>query len=270
MLPGWTAAALLDEVLGPPCRAYLPLPDLRVIERPGWLQLITPSFKQGSMNGVSLSRLEPGEADAVIDTTIEQYRQLGLPFRWDVAPHSTPSDLAERLARRGLTCSWTVGVAALTSLPIDAPDAAIDVEAVGPARVEVFSDLAARGWACDREPFAALSRMAVAHPEYGQHLFLASYAGKPAAVAAYMAFAHSAYLVGGVVLPEFRGKGLYRALVAARLRDAAARGLSLATSHAMADTSAPLLLRMGFVEVCRFAVFRGGAAAEPARPSAAQ
>jgi GNAT superfamily N-acetyltransferase len=86
---------------------------------------------------------------------------------------------------------------------------------------------------------------------------MASYDGKPAAVASYMAFARSAYLIGGVVLPEFRGKGLYRALVASRLRDAATRRLSLATSHAMADTSAPLLLRMGFVEVCRYAVYRG-------------
>jgi GNAT superfamily N-acetyltransferase len=257
MIEGWDAPALLDEVLGPPCRAYLPLPDLRVIERPGWHQLITPSFKQGSMNGVSLSLLEPSQADAIIDTTIEQYRQLDIPFRWNVLPHSTPTDLGERLARRGLTCSWTVGVAGSTSLPIEASDDPIHVEAVGLDRVEVFSDVVADGWECDREPFAALNRMAVAHPAYGQHLFIASYDGKPAAAAMYMAFARSAYLIGGVVLPEFRGKGVYRALVAARLRDAAARGLSLATSHAMADTSAPLLLRMGFVEVCRYAVYRG-------------
>lgn len=260
MLAGWDERALLDEVLGPPCRAYLPLPDLRVIERPGWLQLITPSFKQGSMNGVALSRLEPSEADAIIDATIGEYGELGIPFRWNVLPHSTPTDLGERLARRGLTSHWVVGVAGSTSMPAevaDVADAAIHVERVGPDRVEVFSDLVARAWECDREPFAVLNRMAVAHPEHGMRLFMASYEGTPAGAASCMAFERSAYLIGGVVLSEFRGKGLYRALVAARLRDAAARGLSLATSHAMADTSAPLLLRMGFVEVCRYAAYKG-------------
>jgi GNAT superfamily N-acetyltransferase len=148
-------------------------------------------------------------------------------------------------------------MAGSTLLPLEAPDAPIHVEQVGPDRVDVFTDVVAQGWQCDREPFAVLNRMAVARPEYGQRLFMASYEGKPAAAALYMAFARSAYLIGGVVLPEFRGKGVYRALVGARLRDAAARGLSLATSHAMADTSAPVLLRMGFVEVCRYAVYHG-------------
>jgi hypothetical protein len=96
MIEGWDAPALLDEVLGPPRHAYLPLPDLRVIERPGWHQLITPSFKQGSMNGVSLSLLEPSDADAIIDATIEQYRQLGISFRSCSWPPTTESQLPSR------------------------------------------------------------------------------------------------------------------------------------------------------------------------------
>jgi GNAT superfamily N-acetyltransferase len=252
MLPGWDEQALLDEVFLTPCRAYLPLPDLRAIERPGWMQITTPSFKQGSMNGVSLSILDASEADAVIDATIEEYRRLGVRFRWSVTPHCTPLDLSERLARRGLTRTWVVGMARLTSAAPVILDPAIQVEQVDAARVEEFSDVVAHGWQCDREPFARLNRLSVAHPEYGQHLFMASYAGKPAAAAACASFSRSAYLLGGVVLPEFRGKGLYRALVTARLRHATQRGLSLATSHALEDTSAPVLSRMGFVAVRRY------------------
>ncbi|HZI05184.1 MAG TPA: GNAT family N-acetyltransferase, partial [Archangium sp.] len=61
--------------------------------------------------------------------------------------------------------------------------------------------------------------------------------------------------LGGVVLPAFRGRGLYRALVTARLRYAAEREIPFATSHARANTSAPLLERLGFETLCRFPVF---------------
>lgn len=60
----------------------------------------------------------------------------------------------------------------------------------------------------------------------------------------------SIYMMGGVVLPAFRGRGLYRALVDARLALARQRGIELATSLAKSDTSAPILERMGFETYC--------------------
>lgn len=257
MLPGWDEQALLEEVFVPPRRAFLPLPDLRVVERPGWMQIITPSLKQGAMNEVVLSVLDPGEADAVIDATIAEYRGLGLRFRWSVTPDSMPTDLGERLARRGLTSLGVVAMARLTRDPPAQMRGSIDVEEIGPARVDDYTLTLGRAWQCDPEPWLLLNRLCVERPERGQHLYLASYAGQPGATAAYFAFARSAYLVGGAVDPALRGKGLYHALVGARLRDAAARGLSLCTCHAMEDTSAPLLAHMGFVSVCRYTMFHG-------------
>jgi GNAT superfamily N-acetyltransferase len=64
-------------------------------------------------------------------------------------------------------------------------------------------------------------------------------------------------LLGGVVLPRFRGRGLYRALVRARLSDARTHGIALATSHAREATSAPILERLGFATICRFARYFG-------------
>jgi predicted acetyltransferase len=58
-----------------------------------------------------------------------------------------------------------------------------------------------------------------------------------------------------VVLPAFRRRGLYRALVASRLGYAAERGIPFVTSHARASTSAPLLERLGFETVCEFQLF---------------
>ena len=50
---------------------------------------------------------------------------------------------------------------------------------------------------------------------------------------------------GGSVHPDFRGQGLYRAMIQARAEDARARGLRYLLVEA-GDMSRPILLRLGF------------------------
>ena len=59
------------------------------------------------------------------------------------------------------------------------------------------------------------------------------------------------FLIGGCTAPWARGRGLYRALVRARWEDAVRRGTPALVTQAKPDTSLPILLRLGFVEVCR-------------------
>ena len=54
-----------------------------------------------------------------------------------------------------------------------------------------------------------------------------------------------ARLLGGSTLPQWRGRGIYRALVAVRARCAAARGVKYLQVDA-SDDSAPILRRLGF------------------------
>src|SRR5690606_31002555 len=79
----------------------VPWSGTEVIERPGWLQLITPSFRLGGLNEVVYAQLDEHDADAVIDAAIARYRELGLRFRWTVTPECRPADLATRLEQRG-------------------------------------------------------------------------------------------------------------------------------------------------------------------------
>ena len=99
--------------------------------------------------------------------------------------------------------------------------------------------------------------LAAAFAQLGTQLdvFLARAGDTPAAVASYVSLPRSAYLIGAVVLPAHRGKGLYRALVAARLAHAHSRALPLATSLARAETSAPILTHLGFKTICKIPVF---------------
>jgi GNAT superfamily N-acetyltransferase len=65
-----------------------------------------------------------------------------------------------------------------------------------------------------------------------------------------LTYGPSAFLLGGgAVLPAFRGRGVYRALVASRWRTAVASGKPALTVHAGA-MSRPILERCGFEKVC--------------------
>ncbi|HYO65413.1 MAG TPA: GNAT family N-acetyltransferase, partial [Archangium sp.] len=107
-------------------------------------------------------------------------------------------------------------------------------------------------------PITVFNRVVLTHPGRRHHFFLARYRGVPAGPAGLVTFERSVYLLGGVVLPAFRGRGLYRALVTGRLHYAAGRGIRFATTHARASTSGPLLERFGFETLCRFPIFTNG------------
>lgn len=255
MIAGWSREQLLREVVESPRRAFLPLAATKVIERSGWLQLITPSIPRGGFNDVAFSNLREDEADGVIDRTIAEYTRFGLEFRWFVGPDSGPADLADRLERRGLVRHEVSGMARRID-PIDAApsDDGIAVDHVDAIAEPAFSRVTAMGWKMDEAALAAYHRHVLSRPSCGHHLFLARLAGEASGTASYVANARSAYLMGGVVLPALRGRGVYRALVSARLEHARSRGISLATCQA-GRMSAPILERLGFETVCRFLVF---------------
>ncbi|HEY5945107.1 MAG TPA: GNAT family N-acetyltransferase [Kofleriaceae bacterium] len=242
---------LLEEVLVTPRRAFPRLPDLQVIERPGWLQIVTPSIKTGGLNEVIYSLLDERSADATIDEAIATYRDLGLKFRWNAGPGSGPADLGERLERRGLAASWGRGMARSTD---DSGDVG-DVGEVDATTLAHYTHVMAAGWNADGAALFTQHRHLLAE---GRHCLFVGYCdGVPAAAASYVPFARSAFLMGGVVLTSYRGRGLYRALVHARLAHARARGITLATSHAREATSAPILEKLGFDTVCRFPMYFG-------------
>jgi predicted GNAT family acetyltransferase len=64
---------------------------------------------------------------------------------------------------------------------------------------------------------------------------------------------HGVTLFGGSTLPEARGRGAYRALVAARWADALARGTPALVTQA-SPMSRPILARLGFREVCEIRI----------------
>lgn len=252
----WTERTVMHEALIASRAALVPLPDTRVIVRRGWFQLITPSLKDGGMNEVAGAVVSPLEVDQVIERTRATYRELGIRFRWQVDPASRPFDLGERLARAGMRSSPSRVMWRTTGLPrpTDYPSV-VRVERVTERTLDSFTRVLARGWSMAEDALAPLNRLML---ESGAHsLWLGLVDGVAAGAASMALLPRSAYLSGGVVLPEFRSRGVYRALVMARLRVAAAADISIVTTLAREATSAPILEQLGFVGAGAVQMFEG-------------
>jgi GNAT superfamily N-acetyltransferase len=237
--------------------------DTKVIVRPGWYQLLTPSVKDGSRNEVMLSRIEPADADRVIDDTVDEYRAHGLTFRWAVTPLCSPRDLSARLGARGFERWPARGMACSPRLELPPAAPGVTVEQIDAARVDLHARVSLEGWAPElpfSEPAVALMRedllwsLEQREPRFAY--FLARDGGEPAATAGVVLKPDVGYLIGANVLPRFRGRGIYRALVGARLALLQEAGLELAATLAREATSAPILERLGFTTVAPFEMFR--------------
>lgn len=241
---------LIDEVMVKPRSAFVVFPGVTCIDRPDWHQITTPALKDGGLNGVTFAVMSESDADRLIDETIAAYEEQGLRFRWTVGPHSRPLDLGSRLEKRGLKAVGVAGMAGSFAGEVGQPG--IDVEVVGPDTLDEFNDLMMRGWDLRSTVLCDYNAHVLRESGRQNPFFIARLAGEGVGVASYYRFDSSIYLVGAVVLPKFRKRGVYRSLVRARQAHAHNSGVSLATCHAMVESSAPVLAKLGFQTVCNF------------------
>ena len=196
-------------------------------------------------------RLRADEVEAVRDELHEILRARGrTACTWEIGSSATPDNLVDRLLDLGLVDDEPTPLAigmVLTEAPAQA--------SVG---VEV------RRAQTDDEHLAAerIAAIAFGMPEptevHRQHdpnnlVYLAYVDGEPVARASAAFGEHAVSLFGGSTLPEARGRGAYRALVAARWEDAVARGTPVLVTQA-GPMSRPILARLGFREVCEIRI----------------
>lgn len=185
----------------------------------------------------------------VIDEAIATYRDLGVRSRWLVAPHTRPVDLGERLARRGFEAVPLRAMGITTTAPVQATARGISVEAIDASSVDAFVRTMARGWgmAVDQlDEEVHVHESVLARVPRVVHFLGAKVDGQWAGTAALMLRDGYGFLMGGQVLESARCRGVYRALVAARLACLHARGFEYAVTNAHEATSAPILEHLRF------------------------
>jgi GNAT superfamily N-acetyltransferase len=214
-----------------------------------------------------VTRVRTSEAD--LDATLAEVRavvrQHGYTHcTWNVGPSCRPAGLTELLLARGFvpaTAPLEPYYTAMTMTrepPMPSPAAGVEarlVQSVDEYVAAYSTGLRAHGeseqviaslvesaptaWA-DESGLARMSHVAFADGQMAG-IGLVSYG--PSAI----------FLGGAVVLPQYRGRGVYRALVASRWRAAVELGKPALAIHAGA-MSRPILERCGFEALCRIDV----------------
>jgi ribosomal protein S18 acetylase RimI-like enzyme len=204
--------------------------------------------------GVTWCDLDDVSADAVVAAQISRFAELSRRWEWKHYSHDRPPDLPYRLLAAGFTPqpAETLLVAEIADLTLEVPPppgvrlrAVVDthdVAALVSVHDEVFGgDYSALG----RTLLAGLARRSAAAAA------VVAWAGPTPIAAARMEFhpgTDFASLWGGGTLPAWRGRGVFRSLVAHRAALASAGGYRYLQVDASRD-SRPILQRLGFVEL---------------------
>ncbi len=198
------------------------------------------------------------ELDALVEATVAHYRDETdvASFEWKTRGHDLPADLGERLEAHGLVPEprETVMVGEAALLAVDVPlDPAVVVRRIEPgpgAEADVARMLEAQEsvFGTGRGPSLASSLAEVTSG--ASEFWLAEVDGHVVCAGRLTPVEGTDFagIWGGSTLPDFRGRGIYRALVAARARAALARGIRLIHSDCT-DMSRPILERSGLVAV---------------------
>ncbi|MEU6508234.1 GNAT family N-acetyltransferase [Streptomyces sp. NPDC046942] len=202
-------------------------------------------------NGVLWSALDAAGADRAIREQIDHFTALGRDFEWKLYGHDRPADLGARLTAAGFRAEpeETLLVADVDALALDAePPAGIRlVAADDEAGVDLVVGVHEQAFGTDgtRLRHRLLARLAA---DPGTVVAAVALAGDEPVSAARMELVPGtpfAGLWGGGTAPAWRGRGIYRALVAHRARVAAARGYRYLQVDA-SPMSRPILQRLGF------------------------
>jgi len=238
-----------------------PLSPVRRLRTDAFTLILSP---MPSMSNVSCVHTTEAEVDATIAEVRRVVRQAGYTRTvWAVGPSSRPANLSMLLAARGFVPAdrppfeHEVTAMALTQAPPDPPPnvetrliATLDeyVEAWHIA-IEVFHESPedAAGW------LAAAPALWAQQDGVQRSSYMAFVAGQPVGFAFAMAGPDGFLMGGSGVRAGWRGRGAYRALVAARWRDAVRLGKPALVIQAGA-MSRPILARCGFQEICRLQV----------------
>ncbi|MFJ3498389.1 GNAT family N-acetyltransferase [Streptomyces sp. NPDC086091] len=209
-----------------------------VAPEPGW-------------NGVLWSDLGGADADAEIADQVAYFRGLGREVEWKHHGHDRPADLGARLLAAGFTAepqeTLMIAEARDQTGAVALPDGLRIVPVTDRAGADLMAEANARafgrdgGWLRD----LVLARLATAPDDIAAFVVLAGDEPISSARLEMIPGTRFAGLWGGGTAAPWRGRGVYRALVAHRARIAADRGYRYLQVDA-SDESRPILERLGF------------------------
>ncbi len=237
-------------------RARVPdaLPAGTRVERDGPLVRFVGLPGGGFVEYRDLDGIEGDALDELIARQVRVFSERGEEFEWKHRGHDRPADLPARLLAAGfvpedeetVVIAEAASIAARAALPegvrLREVSERRDLDRIAAMEEAVWQE--DRGWLAP-----SLEAEHAADPE--AIAIVVAEAGDDVVCAAWVRFeggTEFATLWGGGTLPAWRGRGIYRAVVAYRARLAVERGFRYLQVDASRD-SRPILERLGFVAV---------------------
>ncbi|MFD5857011.1 GNAT family N-acetyltransferase [Streptomyces chartreusis] len=223
-------------------------PDARV-ERVG--RIVRQVSSEHGWNGVVWSDLDAVGADAAIAEQIAHFSGLGREFEWKLYGHDLPVDLGQRLRAAGFVGqpeeTLMIGEVADLNLDAEPPEGIRIVPVTDSAGVDLVAQVHEKAFGTDgsRLRHQLLAQLTADADTVVAVVALAGDTPVSAARMEMVPGTRFAGLWGGGTVEGWRGRGIYRALVAHRARAAVDRGYRYLQVDAM-SSSRPILERLGF------------------------
>ena len=243
--------------------AWWLLADAADVERvdDGPLRWFHSGLPEMHINAVLSTHLEPSDADEVIDATLADLRGRGAPFLWWVMPSAAPTDLAKRLAARGLVDdgAWPGYAAKVDDLADPPPVAGLEIRRV---RTTADLDMYVGVYAPILSPSLAFTDLFVRAARgigFGEDApeehFIGLQDGEPVATTSLVTAGGAAGIYNVTTVEAARGRGIGAAMTVAAARHGASRGYTIATLQA-STMGRPVYKRLGFAFVCDLFPYR--------------
>jgi GNAT superfamily N-acetyltransferase len=209
---------------------------------------------------VAWTDLSEDDVQEAIDAQLAFFRERAQSFVWRVHDYDEPANLGARLLDAGFTFSGTSSVmiasASALAVPSPLPDGTELLEVHDVAGVDLLIETHETVFAHDHQDLrrSILARLDRAPEETEMFVVLANGAPVCAARIEFLPGREFAALWGGGTTPEWRGRGIYRALVSLRARRATQRGYRYLFVLA-SDQSRPILTTLGFEDVATVSTY---------------
>lgn len=209
---------------------------------------------------VSWSALNATNSDEAIAAQLEFYRSRNLSFVWRVYDYDQPEDLGTRLVHAGFSEAGSSAVmiaesSRLASKP-ELPEGTELLHVSDAAGVDLLIDVHENVFGQSQQELrrSILRRLDVAPLEMDMFVVTANDVPISSSRIEYLPAGGFAALWGGSTMPEWRGKGLYRAQVHRRAQLAHERGYRYLMVLAL-ENSRPILSQLGFEVISRVTTY---------------
>lgn len=231
-------------------------PSALAVQRLGPLRLVTFSGGRGFVTYPHLEVADPEQVAKWVESALAHFAASPeiTSIEWKTRAHDQIAGLHDALVSRGFVPqspeSIMVGPASGLALEVSPPPGVTLRRVSNETDIFAMSQTADRAFGEEFDPRRARALCERADRADGMQLWIAEHDGDIIGTGRLEPVADTAFagIWGGAVLPEWRCRGIYRALTSARARSALALGKTLVHSDSTA-ASRPILQRSGLTKV---------------------